>query len=145
TAEDIVNATLAWANEVCTVNSFLNRPRDTKTTLNTVIAYASDEPTQLKTLASLPNLSVAGLNAAEVLKANFPMIPANLVNVRLGKTTTYTALVAINFMRCCTVLPAIEILFKEASVASGAFSDGVVPKPIRPLPCASIDCSSGAS
>lgn len=133
-------------DDVCTVNNFLNNsPRGIQTTIETVIAYANDEPTQFDTLASLPNLSIAGLNAAEVLKANFPMIPANLNNVKLGITTKYSAVVAINLMSCCTVLPAIDVLVREAATASGAFNDSAVPAPVRPVACTHINCGSGDS
>ncbi|MER5927760.1 hypothetical protein [Streptomyces mirabilis] len=49
-AQDVTNAALAWLNEVCTVDSFLNNPGGT---LESTLTVASDEPNQLATLTGL--------------------------------------------------------------------------------------------
>ena len=144
-AEDVENASIAWLNDVCTVDSFLNHPVGGPTSLETTIAFAIDEPVQLKTLSSIPNLSKAGKSAAAALEGNFPGIPANLYNVQNGTATTQLATAGINLVRCCVVLRSIGILIKEASAATGAFSNTTVPQPVYPDPCASIDCLAGAS
>ena len=144
-AQDVVDATIAWLNDVCTVDSFLNSPVGGPTSLETVIAFAIDEPTQLTTLSSIPNLSAAGKAAAAALEVNFPPIPANLYNVQNGTATVLQATTAINLVRCCVVLPSIGTLVQEAADAVGAFRDTTVPQPVYPVPCASIDCSKGAS
>lgn len=144
-AEDVENASIAWLNDVCTVDSFLNKPVGGPTSLETTIAFAIDEPVQLATLSSIPNLSKAGQSAAAALEANFPGIPANLDNLKNGKATAQAATAGVNLVRCCVVLRSIGVLIQEASAATGAFSNTTVPQPVYPVPCASLDCSGGAS
>jgi len=134
----------AWLNDVCTVDAFLDDPTGA-TALETVQAFAADEPNHLKTLAALPDLGRAGRDAAAALEANFPSIPANLDNLASGAATAALATTAINFNRCCVVLPAIDTLVREAAAVSGAFADEDVPSPMFPDPCGAIDCPSGVS
>lgn len=75
------------------------------------IVYAKDEPVQLATLMKVPAISKAGINAGRVLMGNFPSIVSNLNSVQSGVMTTQDATAAVNFNRCCTVLPAIASLW----------------------------------
>lgn len=145
TRSDVEKAVVQWLNDVCTVDSFLNKPVGGPTDLKTTIVWAEDEPTQLKTLSSVIGLSDAGKAAAAVLEANFPAIPNNLHNVQNGLSNAKLATTAINFSRCCIVLPAIKTLVEAASQAVGAFANSAVPEPQFPNPCLNIACESGSS
>lgn len=144
-AEDVTNAALAFLNDVCTVDSFLNAPIGGPTTVDTAAAHAVDEPTQLKTLASVVGLTKAGTEAVAALEANFPCIPANLINIQKGISTPLLGTTGINMVRCCMVLPAIKTLIQDAAAATGAFSNVTIPEPVYPFACSAIDCSQGAS
>lgn len=145
TAGDVTNAALAFLNDVCTVDSFLNHPVGGPTSVDTAVAHAEDEPVQLKTLASVVGLTKAGKDAVAALEANFPLVPGNLINLQKGKTSAEVATIGINLVRCCIVLPAIDTLVKDASAITGAFSNVTIPEPVYPIPCSSINCASGAS
>ena len=144
-AQDVTDPATAFLNDVCTVDSFLNHPIGGPTTVDTAVACALDEPVQLKTLSSVVNLSKSGKDAVAALEANFPLIPANLINLQSGIATPQLATVGINMVRCCIVLPAIGTLIQEASAVTGAFSNVTIPQPVYPIPCSSIDCSKGPS
>lgn len=143
TAQDVEKAIIAWLNDVCTVDSFLNSPGTAD--IDAIIAWGSDEPTQLKTLSSVKGISKAGLDAAAALEANFPSVPANLKNLKEGKATQEKATMAINFTRCCSVLPNVKILANAAVEATGAFADTEVPEPVYPNPCKAFTCDMGVS
>jgi hypothetical protein len=144
-SQDVVNAVNTWLTDVCTVDSFLDNPVGGPTSLETCIAYAIDEPSQLGTLSAVRGLSQAGQDAAAALAANFPAVPANLYNLQNGTTTAAIATTIINFSRCCIVLPAIGVLVREAAAASGAFSNTTIPQPHFQNPCVNINCDSAAS
>ncbi|KJZ75277.1 hypothetical protein HIM_05203 [Hirsutella minnesotensis 3608] len=141
---DVERAIIAWLNEVCTVDSFLNNPHGA-TSLDTAIAWATDEPNQLKTLSSVRGLNQNGKNAAAILEANFPSVLGNLDNAKTGKSNIHIATMAINFDRCCTVLPAIGVLVRAAAEACGAFKGSPVPQPKLENVCARFRCQDAAS
>ena len=141
TAEDVVNAISNWGTDIETVNVYLNTPT-AGLNLNKAIAYAQNEPLQLATLMKVTELSTAGQNAAQLIAANFPIIPDDLEAISSGSTTTDAGLAAINSVRCCTVLPAIGTLWTAAAKASNA---GITPSaPQRANACASITCTSSS-
>lgn len=137
TKQEVEMAVAAWLNEVCTVNDFLNSKG---TSLAVATAWATDEPNELAILSAVKGLSKEGQNAAAVLRANFPSVLANLDNIKTGSAPTKDASVAINFDRCCQVVPSVAILVDAAVRATGAFG-GVAPKPEYPNVCSRFQCS----
>ena len=126
---------------VNTVNDYLNNPNST-TKLASAIIFAKDEPVQLATLMKVTNLSKAGTNSAQVLMGNFPSIVSNLNSVQKGVMTTQDATAAVNFNRCCTVLPAIGSLWAAAANATNA---GAMPSPNLEAQCSQMNCAVGVS
>ncbi|KAB8294897.1 hypothetical protein EYC80_006856 [Monilinia laxa] len=141
TSNDVKNSLNNWATSVNTVNAYLDDPNNS-TKLTTAIAFAKDEPVQLATLMKTPNLSAAGIKSAKVLMANFPSIVSNLQNVKTGVMTTEDATMAVNFNRCCTVLPNIGTLWEAATNASKVQDS---PPPNLEAQCAMMSCMVGVS
>ncbi|QSZ36551.1 hypothetical protein DSL72_006431 [Monilinia vaccinii-corymbosi] len=141
TANDVKNSLDNWAASVNTVNAYLNDPNNS-TKLTSAIAFSKDEPVQLGTLMKVPKLSPAGVQAGKILMANFPPIVSNLEMVKTGGMTTEAATMAVNFNRCCTVLPNIEILWNAATNAS-KIQDR--PAPNLEGQCAQMSCIAGVS
>ena len=114
--QGVATAIVQWANDINTVNDFLQGGgTDAQTALNA----AQDEPNQLDILSNVNGLSLAGLFAADRLAANFPSIPNNLENLIGGADDLTSVVTAITYNRCCTVLPAIATLFQESANAVG--------------------------
>ncbi|KAF7933700.1 uncharacterized protein EAE98_003409 [Botrytis deweyae] len=141
TANDVKNSLDNWATSVNTVNEYLDDPNNS-TKLKTAIAFAKDEPVQLATLMKTPNLSPDGIKSAKVLMANFPSIVSNLQNVYTGVMTTQDATMAVNFNRCCTVLPNIGSLWAAATNASKVQES---PPPNLEAQCGMMNCNAGVS
>lgn len=141
TAVDVTNSITNWQKSVETVNDYLNNPAN-NTKLASAIVFAKDEPVQLATLMKVPSMSNMGLNAGKVLMGNFGSIISNLNSVQSGVMSTQDATAAVNFNRCCTVLPAIGTLWTAASNATK------VAAPMMPNledQCSQMSCASGTS
>lgn len=141
TTTDVQNSITNWQASVGTVNDYLNNPNN-NTKLNSAVTFAQDEPVQLGTLMKVKGLSTTGVNAGKVLMGNFPSIVSNLQGVQTGSMSTQMATAAVNFNRCCTVLPAIGQLWTAAATASNA---GTMAMPALENQCAQMSCSSGIS
>ncbi|ESZ89493.1 hypothetical protein SBOR_10121 [Sclerotinia borealis F-4128] len=141
TAVDVKNSLNNWATSVNTVNAYLDDPNNS-TKLTSAIAFAKDEPVQLGTLMKTPNLSAAGIKSAKVLMGNFPSIVSNLQNVKAGVMSTPDATMAVNFNRCCTVLPNIATLWSAAANASKVQDK---PPPNLEAQCGMMNCNVGVS
>jgi cytochrome c1 len=130
-----------WMLSVNTVNAWLNDPTNT-TNLDVAIIYAEDEPIQLATMMKTPQLSTEGMDSAQILAGNFPSIVANLKLAQSGGMTADQSTTAINFNRCCTVLPAIGSLWTAANKATAGTSTA---QPSLANQCASVSCVTGTS
>ena len=87
-------------------------------------------------------LSAAGVNSGMILVGNFPSIVSNLNSVQTGAMSTQDATAAVNFNRCCTVLPAIGSLWAAAANATKA---GMIAMPNLEAQCSQMSCASGVS
>ncbi|KAE9375794.1 hypothetical protein N431DRAFT_502641 [Stipitochalara longipes BDJ] len=141
TATDVKNSIINWDTSVNTVNDYLNNPEN-KTKLAAAIVFAKDEPVQLVTLMKVAALPKPGINAGTVLMGNFPSIISNLQSIQNGAMTTQDATAAVNFNRCCTVLPAIGALWTAAANQTKA---GAVSMPTLEAQCSQMSCASGVS
>lgn len=139
---DVKNSITNWDTSVKTVNAYLNDPQN-KTKLQSAIVFAKDEPVQLATMMKVTGLSTSGVNAGKILMGNFPSIVSNLNAVSAGSMSTNDATAAVNFNRCCTVLPAIGMLWQAAATATKM--QGNVSMPILEDQCSQMSCSSGVS
>lgn len=141
TAKDVQNSITNWATSVNTVNAYLNDPNN-QTKLQSAVVFAKDEPVQLATLMKTPALSKQGLDAGKVLMGNFPSIVSNLNSVQTESMSTNDATAAVNFNRCCTVLPNIGTLWAAASNATKA---AMPQMPNLEAQCSQMSCASGVS
>jgi hypothetical protein len=128
---------------VNTVNSYLDDPQN-QTKLASAVIFAKDEPVQLATLMKTTGLSKEGVNAGKVLMGNFPSIVSNLNNVQTGTMSTNDATAAVNFNRCCTVLPAIGQLWASAGAAMKV-ANSSMSMPNLEAQCSQMSCASGIS
>jgi hypothetical protein len=142
TATDVQNSITNWVTSVNTVNDYLDNPSNS-TKLNSAVVFAKDEPVQLATLMKVTGLPLAGKNAGTVLMGNFGSIVSNLNSVQTGAMSTNDATVAVNFNRCCTVLPAIGALWTAAAVATKATTMPAMPN--LESQCGQMICASGVS
>lgn len=140
-AVDVQNSITNWQTSVNTVNDYLNNPTN-KTKLAAAIVFSKDEPVQLATLMKVPAMSKAGVDAGKILMGNFGSIVSNLNSIQAGVMTTNDATAAVNFNRCCTVLPAIGALWTAASNATKIASMGT---PNLEAQCGQMSCASGVS
>jgi hypothetical protein len=125
------------------VNSYLDDPQN-QTKLASAVVFAKDEPVQLATLMKTTGLSKQGSNAAKILMGNFPSIVSNLNNVQTGAMSTDDATAAVNFNRCCTVLPAIGQLWASAATAMRVTNSSMA-MPNLEAQCSQMSCASGIS
>ncbi|PQE32993.1 hypothetical protein CJF32_00001477 [Rutstroemia sp. NJR-2017a WRK4] len=144
TSADVTNSITNWATSVNTVNAYLNDPNN-QTKLVSAIVFAKDEPVQLATLMKTPQLSKAGLNSGKVLMGNFPSIVSNLQMVQAGVMTTQDATMAINYNRCCTVLPNIGSLWAASTNASKVTTAAAGMMPNLEDQCGAMSCQSAVS
>ncbi len=117
-----------WTQDVNTVNSFLNTVSgiigDSATlgsAAQTALNSATDEPCQLMTLSSAPDLmdvpafTCAVQDLMEVFDTHV-LMPLTKILVNPSETTTAQAAVdEINFFRCCNVLPDVSELSPKLS------------------------------
>ncbi|KUJ13233.1 uncharacterized protein LY89DRAFT_622012 [Mollisia scopiformis] len=141
TMSDIKNSLANWNTSVYTVNAYLNDPQNT-TKLASATVFAKDEPVQLATMMKVAGLSTSGVNAGKILMGNFGSIVSNLDSVQSGAMSTNDATAAVNFNRCCTVLPAIGMLWQAAATATKV---GNVSMPALEEQCGMMSCASGVS
>lgn len=132
-----------WATSVNTVNTYLDDPQN-KTKLQSAIVFAKDEPVQLATLMKTTGLSTSGVNSGKILMGNFPSIVSNLNQVQAGSMSTNDATMAVNFNRCCTVLPAIGALWTAAGTAMNVANISIA-MPNLEAQCSQMSCTSGVS
>jgi hypothetical protein len=142
----VVAAINSWNSDVAMVNNFLDTPPTTgidyANFASFTLGFAIDEPNKLTTLASIPALSTNATNAVKDLKAVFGQVLTNLqdiINNQNDLTVINQDIANINQVRCCNVLPDLDVLWKAAADAEGVSNlvNLVVP---RENACATITC-----
>lgn len=145
----VENAINAWNFDVDTVNNFLNNapsqsPSELQQAAEVALSAAQNEPTQLGVLASISDFSDdqqyqgAVLNLQEVF-GNVPSSLQNIINDPGNAESVSTQLLQINNVRCCNVLPDLDILWQDAADDYG-ISNIVNTAVPRPNACATTDC-----
>lgn len=145
----VENAINAWNSDVDTVNNFLNNalshsPSGLQHAAGVALAAAQNEPTQLSVLASIGDFSGdaqyqgAVTNLQEIF-GNVPSSLQNIINNPSNAGNVNTQLLQINNVRCCNVLPDLDILWQDAADDFGISNlvNTVVP---RPNACATTVC-----
>jgi hypothetical protein len=142
----LVAAINSWNSDVAMVNNFLNTPPTTGTDYanfaSFTLGFANDEPNELTTLASIPALSTDATNAIQDLRAVFGRVLTNLqdiINNQNDLTIIKQDITNINQVRCCNVLPNLNVLWTAAADAEGVSNlvNLVVPNENA---CAAINC-----
>jgi hypothetical protein len=142
----VVAAINSWNSDVAMVNNFLNTPPTTgidyANFASFTLGFANDEPNEFVTLDSIPALSTDATNAIQDLTAVFGQVLTNLqdiINNQNDLTIINQDIVNINQVRCCNVLPDLDVLWTAAADAKGVSNlvNLVVP---RENACATITC-----
>jgi hypothetical protein len=143
-----VSAILSWNADVVMVNSFLNMAgslsgsslSDAATIAN---SFANDEPAELGILACIPNLGDDANNAIDSLSAVFGADVldnlATIINSPDDTAAVTAAINGINSIRCCTVLPSVDILWPAAANALGVADQVQLVAPLESA-CSTIAC-----
>ncbi|RDW58198.1 hypothetical protein BP6252_13609 [Coleophoma cylindrospora] len=133
-----------WIQDVDTVNRFLNVALSLpvgaplKQGAAKALAFAQDEPVNVKLLKATPGIDAAGLAAASTLEQVFGDVLDQLGNVvksPLSLPVAVNAVTRINVNRCKNVLPAAETMWKSAAVAMNMSTSTWPPKANREIAC----------
>ena len=147
----VENAINTWIDDVKSVNFFLdNTPAIGTFALvqraQQALNSANDEPNELNVLASICELNSSPnsqyQNAVATLEQIFSNVPTSLQNII--KNSGNGGLVAadiqeINAVRCCSVLPSLDILFLQAAEDYGLVGVTGTSAP-RPNACSRFNC-----
>lgn len=143
---EVTAAINSWNSDVAMVNTFLNTPPATGLAYanfaSFTLGFAKDEPLELMVLAGLQGLSTDATNAIANLMAVFGGVLTNLQDIidnQNDLTTINTDIGNINQIRCCNVLPDLDVLWTAAADDAGVANvvNLVVP---RENACATITC-----
>ncbi|KAF5344557.1 hypothetical protein D9757_014885 [Collybiopsis confluens] len=138
-SDQVANAIRDWLTNVATVNTFLENVASDSSDAATVFSFASNEPKDLAVLGRLCGLSNQYNEAVQDLQTVFQQVLTNLQDIIHGGE----ALIAgknINQVRCCNVLPDLDVLWLQAAEAEGLVGEVNTSVP-RPSTCAAVTCS----
>ncbi|ORX93547.1 hypothetical protein BCR34DRAFT_499814 [Clohesyomyces aquaticus] len=135
---DIAGAITQWNLDVQTVNTFLNHAigqsqMDLLIAARNALNFASDEPNELMILAMSQGLADNALAAIQDLMNVFGNVPTAIQSVidnpDAGNVATQVGV--INQVRCCNVLPDLNVLWTAAAADAGVVGQVnlVVPLP----------------
>jgi hypothetical protein len=152
-----------WTTDVNTVNAFLNNP--SQAGAQNALNFAQDEPHELSMspssahgdihaplkydlrfadnrnlaiLASICGVTQPYTDAVNNLKAVFGGVTANLQAI-IGGGNVESLVEGINNIRCCNVLPDLDVLWLEAAEQAGIVGTVNTNVP-RPDACAVVQC-----
>ncbi|KAJ9144206.1 hypothetical protein NKR23_g6158 [Pleurostoma richardsiae] len=148
--DSVSGAITNWLHDVQTVNSFLdNVPPVGSTALQqaaqNTLQSANDEPNELSILASICELNPGDppyAQAVLLLQEVFGNVPTNLQKIidNFGDAgTVATSLQVINNVRCCNVLPALDVIWLTAAEDYGLVGSVTTDVP-RPNSCSTVQC-----
>jgi hypothetical protein len=132
-----------WNTDVINVNSFLNNPANTGSNAaslaSTALTFASNEPHQLSVL-STPGCfdNPDYVRAVNDLKNVFGNVITGLNNIIAGQSPA-SNIASINHVRCCNVLPDLDILWVQSAAGDGLVGSVPTSAP-RPAACSTISC-----
>ncbi|KAK7986958.1 hypothetical protein PG996_006434 [Apiospora saccharicola] len=129
-----------WLADVNTVNAFLdNAPRASSSQAAQALQFAKKEPNNLKVLARVCGVSDAYTRAVQDLGQVFGGVLTNLQAIVDDEAAAPRAAATINRIRCCNVLPDLDVLWREAAESYGVVGQVQVSVP-RPGACAAVKC-----
>ena len=145
-SDQVVAAIDSWNSDVVMVNSFLNTPPMTGAAYGNfasfTLGFAQDEPNELAILAGIPALATDATDAIANLMQVFGGVLTNLqdiINNQNDLDIINADIANINQIRCCNVLPDLDILWPAAADAEGVSNlvNTVAPEENA---CATITC-----
>jgi hypothetical protein len=143
---EVVAAINSWNSDVAMVNNFLNTPPTTGNDYagfaSLTLGFAKDEPNELVTLASIPALSTDATNAIQDLRTVFGRVLTNLQDIidnQNNLTIIKQDIYNINEVRCCNILPNLDVLWAAAADAEGVSNLVNLVAPNENA-CAAINC-----
>ncbi|KAK8121616.1 hypothetical protein PG984_010286 [Apiospora sp. TS-2023a] len=129
-----------WLADVNTVNAFLdNASRASSSQAAQAQQFAKKEPNNLKVLTRVCGVSDAYTRAVQDLGQVFGGVLTNLQAIVDDEAAAPRAAVTINRIRCCNVLPDLDVLWREAAESYGVVGQVQTSVP-RPGACGSVKC-----
>ena len=147
TQDQVQTAITSWRNDVVNVNSFLDSatslsPTDLKSAAQTCLSFANDEPNELDILSNISGLADDANSAIKLLFEVFGNVPGSLQNIINNPSdpgNVQVQLQQINGVRCCNVLPALDIIWQACADDEG-ISNLVNTSVPRPNSCSQVAC-----
>jgi hypothetical protein len=144
--DQVVAAIDSWNSDVAMVNAFLNTPPTTGSSYGNfasfTLGFAQDEPNELMILSMITGLSTDATNAIQNLMEVFGGVLTNLqdiINNQNDINVINTDISNINQIRCCNVLPDLDVLWTDAADDEGVSNLVNLAVP-RPNACATVAC-----
>jgi hypothetical protein len=144
--DQVVAAIDSWNSDVAMVNSFLNTPPTTGASYGDfasfTLGFAQDEPNELMILSMITGLSTDATNAIQNLMQVFGGVLTNLqdiINNQNDLNVINADIANINQIRCCHVLPDLDVLWTAAADDEGVSNLVNLAVP-RPNACATLTC-----
>ncbi|KAK8133269.1 hypothetical protein PG999_001442 [Apiospora kogelbergensis] len=129
-----------WLAAVNTINAFVdNAARASSSAAAHALQFAKHEPNDLKVLSRVCGVSDAYTRAVRDLGQVFGAVLTNLQAVVDRPAAAPAAAATINRVRCCNVLPDLDVLWLEAAGAYGVVGQVQTDVP-RPGACAAVQC-----
>ncbi|KAK7961623.1 uncharacterized protein PG986_002448 [Apiospora aurea] len=137
---DVRGAIRDWLADVNAVNSFVDKaPNVSSSQASQALQFAQREPGDLMVLSRICGVSGRYTAAVADLNNVFGGVLTNLQSIVNNPKTAPTAVANINKIRCCNVLPDLDVLWREA--AQRYRIQGQVQTTVpRPRACASAKC-----
>ncbi|KAK7913853.1 hypothetical protein PG985_011556 [Apiospora marii] len=129
-----------WLANVNMVNAFLdNASRSSSSQAAQALQFAKKVPSHLKVLTRVCGVSDAYTRAVQDLGQVFGGVLTNLQAIADDGAAAPKAAGTINRIRCCNVLPDLDVLWREAAESYGVVGQVQTSVP-RPGTCASVKC-----
>lgn len=152
---DLGAAIIQWNQDVINVNQYLDN-RDNwihssqiEQTIATIAARntALDEPCLLELISNSPfdrpsDVYANSTCAVNTLKTHFPDVIQDLNDFLSGTGTIFSAIADVSAVRCCYVLPALDILWSSTISLASLTGQGIPSSAPRPgsLSCDFYKC-----
>ncbi|KAI2602399.1 hypothetical protein GGR54DRAFT_624473 [Hypoxylon sp. NC1633] len=149
TLAQVLSSLKDWYSDVTAVNSFVDSVstisgNSLRAGAQEALVNATDEPKQLGLLKQLCGLDDSYYDAIMTLEEIFPNVLNGLnivVNNANSPIFSQAGVSAINFARCCSVLPALDTVWSLAAQDYGVFGLDMVHTDVpRPDVCAKTTC-----
>ncbi|KAK8017077.1 hypothetical protein PG993_015266 [Apiospora rasikravindrae] len=137
---EVKGAIQDWLQDVKTVNAFVDmRSPPTSAQASNALQFAKNEPNDLMVLSRICDVSDRYNRAVKNLNKVFGGVLSNLQSIVDNPSSAPQAVANINQIRCCNVLPDLDVLWREAAERYRIKGQVQTNVP-RPQACRSVRC-----